>query len=157
MKTIIIMKPVAAMVVLACALSAGAHAENKGPSYTGGLSNGRSWQALDKMAKISYVIGYREGVTATSRVATEATLGTTVRQVLAGSSLNNREMADALDRFYQNPLNRPLAISDAVYIVVRQATGGDPKEISKTIRQLRRETSGIPARAKPEKLQTTED
>jgi len=43
-------------------------------------------------------------------------------------------MANALDRFFADPLNRPLAI----YIVVQQATGVDRKEINKTVHQLRR-------------------
>jgi hypothetical protein len=65
-------------------------------------------------------------------------------RLLVPETLTNGEIAEQLDRFYKDPLNMPIPIVNAIYVVSAQARGDDPKGIDKTIRDFRRSASGLP-------------
>lgn len=64
------------------------------------MANGRAWKILNELTMAAYVMGYRKGV------------------VLAGSQLNNGEIAERLDRFSDDPRNLPLRVGEAIGRVI---------------------------------------
>jgi hypothetical protein len=123
----------------------------------------RSWNALTELAKNTYVQGYREGADYVAKVVL-GMLEPVVRRLqpsdtdekrkltadlvikaLTPSKLTNGEIRQQVDLFYQDTLNIPITVTDAMLVVAKQASGASAAEIDKHIRDLRREASGLPA------------
>jgi hypothetical protein len=92
--------------------------------------NGRLWLSLaGKNEKTTFLMAYHDGVAAAAAVASEPNLPVTERlaQVngLLGKcwpiSLTIGETQLALDRFYDTPENRPIALARAITMIAFRA------------------------------------
>jgi hypothetical protein len=117
-------------------------------TYTNGLANGRMWKAMGTIEKATYLDGYRAGVLKAALMIPDDSLSKATVQVLAGFNLTNGEISLAIVRFYKDPLNLRIAISDAVAVAVQEASGASPQEVDQSIRNLRREIAQKEAKDK---------
>jgi hypothetical protein len=82
---------------------------------------------------VYYVSGYRAGIGTASVGA-----GFDVAEILAPRNLTNGEIMEALDAFYQEPLNRAIEVHSAIYIAGEKAKGVDTRKIEEDIASYRR-------------------
>jgi hypothetical protein len=126
---------------IAALLFMGCIAAQEKDFYTSGLANGRLWKGLNPAAKVSYVLGYREGILRLVIEIPDDALAHATGERLHGFNINNGEIMGALDRFYDDPLNARIAIIDAIVIVLNRARGVSSTDIEHQIEQLRRNLS----------------
>jgi len=111
------------------------------------MTNGRMWKDMNRVQKVFYLQGYREGVTqgltdAVPKGAAPdsdlAKAANAAAERLAGPlTFENGEMSDAIDHFFEDPLNVRIPVLMAIPIVVEQAHGKNPEEINQHIRDWR--------------------
>jgi hypothetical protein len=109
----------------------------------GSFSDGRNWRDMAEASKIYFMVGYREGI---ATGATMAALGSQVTnaastavEILAPVKLTMQEFVEALDDFYREPLNRPIAVKSAIYIIGEKAKGESAEKIDKDIAFYRKQ------------------
>jgi hypothetical protein len=126
---------------------------------TNGSPNGRVWTELPEIAKLAYVRGFDSGASTAALVAaadaddnaTDANKkkkANSYVQAIFPVNLTFAEIVKAINEFYEEPLNGPIAISNAVIVVTKQARGTAPKETEQDILDLRRK-AGSTAEQKP--------
>ena len=96
------------------------------PFFTLGRLNGRFWRILSGSAeKLLYLNGSRDAFLVSPP---SADTGTYFPQILTVA-----EFSAGIDRFYEEPANRPIPIIYAMGFVTMKADGVDPIEISKSL------------------------
>jgi hypothetical protein len=103
---------------------------------TGGAINGRGWQSLTAEMRLGYVKGYDDGVAAGIVHVAVASADKTAELVPSGMTVG--EVVSAVDRFYQEPLNRRIMVVAAIRVVALEAKGTDQARVDGEIRRLRR-------------------
>jgi hypothetical protein len=121
---------------------------------TNGGRNGRGWQSLPREMRLAWVDGYLSG-------ANEGVVGFTIygpavrdtsgkpdflwafQQVpqvvrhLFPYGMNFGEVVSAVDRFYEEPLNRRIRVSTVLEILALEAGGADAATVDGVIRRAR--------------------
>ena len=131
---------IAVLLLLVCAVQSLGQDVGKG-TITLGMINGRAWQSLSESAKLGYLVGAFEGLTA---AAVRADLGTRDNRVYKLRSAwwpqnpRKEEVMEALNRFYAEPENLPVVVIDAITVVVARARGDEAESVEKLVATLRR-------------------
>jgi hypothetical protein len=136
------MKSVWLTIVIGLALGQGVLAQAGVDDIEYGRSNGLYWQSLRREMRIVYVVGYVDGAstsvirsqpdpTAISRAAVDKA----VEKLLP--VMSSVEIVSAVDRFYREPLNRRILISDAIRVVALEDRGADRATVHEEILRLR--------------------
>jgi hypothetical protein len=110
------------------------------------MANGQAWKTFNPLAKAVYVMGYCEGVGTATQMIPNVAVAQATQEILMGTGLklNNGKTADALDRFFDDPLNMPITLLDAIWIVVEQARGESPRKVDEDIRRFRKQANETP-------------
>jgi hypothetical protein len=110
-------------------------------AWTFGLANGRAWRVMPQGAKLFYL----EGVRAAIVVAGQRTKHTPceaysdrLTDAYSVEGLKGGEVAEAIDRFYDQPENLLIAAIDALEIVSARARGVPQNVIDSRISDHRR-------------------
>jgi hypothetical protein len=90
--------------------------------------------------KLEYLMGFREAASVVIIVAVKPELDDEAFKDFWPARLTNREVIEALDRFYDTPENRPISIANALTIVAKRAAGVDEPTVQKLIESLRATT-----------------
>jgi hypothetical protein len=126
--------------------SSSVRTEGSNRLLTDGFSNGRAWNAMavnNKLTideKLEFLMGFREAASVVIITVVKPELYDEVFKDFWPSSLTNREIIDALNRFYDTPENRPISIANALTVVAKRAAGVDETTIQKLIEDLRADT-----------------
>jgi hypothetical protein len=94
-----------------------------------GISNGRAWQAGTQTAKIYYIRGAFDALLVAAF---------SEQSQYFPANLVARELAKAVDHFYEEPENLPIPIVKALRLVTMRARGEDPGVVEKAIATERR-------------------
>jgi hypothetical protein len=115
--------------------------------YTTGAINGRFWVSLSLAAsKRSFLLGFREGLKFGTVQFVECGLDK-VKMALAiswPSSMSSDELMAAVDRFYENPLNRPIPFGRALMYIEAEATGMKAAQLADILADFRRDAISDP-------------
>jgi hypothetical protein len=104
------------------------------------MNNGRFWLEMQGEMKLGYLLGYIDGVHATS-VTLAAGCPDVKRLRLLPHTLSSVEIAEALDEFYNDPLNRQIGIVFAITATARKAEGATSAEMDQMISEFRKAAS----------------
>jgi hypothetical protein len=117
-------------------------------------TDGRLWRQMSAGERIVFLIAYDagagsgadSGIPAVDPHKTDEEIGKiagTVQNRLSPLGvLTPIEAVALIAKFYEDPLNRPIQIDDAVWIVAKQVAGKPPEEIAATVARLRQQASG---------------
>jgi hypothetical protein len=106
---------------------------------TTGQLNGRYWRVISKAEKWTFVEGYRDGITLVlAKVYNSSYESFKKAYEIFIPLLTAEEIASSLDRIYETPENRPIAIVNAMKAVCSRASGTTESEVQKEIEDLRR-------------------
>jgi hypothetical protein len=83
------------------------------PAFTSGVLNGRAWRGLSRAEKVSFLLGYTEGL----KISAAALAGTSDTSVLFPETLQLGELADLLDKSYTQPGRADEPISKTIIII----------------------------------------
>lgn len=130
-------------ILLCVALTAGLYGQPVPGEQTGGLWNGRFWNAQTPALKGYFLIGYAAGAYDAALLIYERAGqdGTPILKELFPSGMTSEEVAIALDRFYATPENLPVVINAAIKIVAQRAAGADEATVQRAIANARRAAS----------------
>lgn len=105
---------------------------------TAGFKNGRFWGALDSTGRLSFLIGFFEGLGAEAfpKVGDYS------------SGLSYGETVKGIDPFYEDPSNAPVPIVSAMVVVKRKVEGVPPDEVARRIAAVRKVWSEAVAKEK---------
>ena len=113
---------------------------NSNPEWqTGGLLNGRFWNAQTKTMKESFVLGYATGSYDAALLVFERAGrdGTPLLKELFPGGMNPSEVAQAVDKFYATPENIRVVVNAAIKIVAMRVAGADDAKIQKATADAR--------------------
>jgi hypothetical protein len=130
-----------------CVLAIAAQTQTLDNQTTGGAVNGRFWMSLPDDMRAALLLGFREGIVASrdfaavkAYVSDTATIG---------------EVKKAIDRFYDDTANLPIAVKDASRIFVMKLNGASSVSLDIEVANTRRlaalgitriiESTGTPA------------
>jgi hypothetical protein len=115
------------------------------PNETGGMPNGRSWQHLSPFEKAFWVWGFQSGIIAALGSATkdgkEIAPESSRKEIihLYFSNLSRSEIAQGIDRFYQDaPENAPLEAALALQYVTKKAGGATQSQLDDFVSAARK-------------------
>jgi hypothetical protein len=137
------MKLVWLMVGIGLALGKSLLAQARADDMEYGRQNGRYWQSLRREMRIAYIVGYFDGAS-TSIIRSQsdpAAISLAAVNKAVGKLLpvmSPMEIVSEVDRFYREPLNRRILISDAIRVVALEDRGADRAIVHGEIRRLRR-------------------
>jgi hypothetical protein len=105
-------------------------------SNAGHFFNGRAWQKWHPALRNGYVTGFIEGLEI-ARMSCDGSESAD-KEILtySPSGMTFDEIQSALDRFYEEPLNRRIQISWAMRIVAREASGKDATDEIRRMREI---------------------
>jgi hypothetical protein len=106
------------------------------PLETMGMPNGRAWQLMPPIDKVTWVYGFQSGVMAalgsTTKDGKEIAPESSRKEIinLYFSNLSRSEIAQGIDRFYQDaPENAPLDAALALQYVTKKAGGATQSQL----------------------------
>lgn len=109
---------------------------------TAGSWNGRFWRTLTEDQKITFLLGYSEGVlVAAMAESSDFEHYRKVSDRLWPRALTVREVRDSLDQIYATPENGPIGLPNAVFIVVQRTNGVDEQTLQKKLADMRASAS----------------
>jgi hypothetical protein len=117
-----------------------AAAQTEAPKTTAGLPNGRLWLAMSKDWRSGYIGGYVNGVQKMTKLGNVAPQNG--EGILFPYYVSFGGMADFLDEFYAEPLNRRISIPDALQVAVFKSHGTSEEALEQWIAMLRRASAG---------------
>jgi hypothetical protein len=98
--------------------------------------NGTWWRALGASERLSYVVGYLDAV-AVMKSAAIASITASPSGGVQDSAVSPEALANGLDAFYGDRLNRAVSLASAIHFVSRQIA--DPTaDLSELLRKFRR-------------------
>lgn len=126
--------------VVVTLLSLSLFAENTPPIFTHGLANGRYWAMLNKTGKAAWVDGYQTGLQIGAQSMANLSDTDFEDQSVAylPKSLTIGEITGAIDRFYSEPENVLVPVSDAISVVSFKAGGTSASDLDELVTKLRR-------------------
>jgi len=113
-----------------------------------GKANGRYWQSLSTTSKLDFLVGFGEGYSAAApsgipwdlrQMVGEAKVAAATKALEASRSLkwyfpeklSYGEVVKGVDRFYEDPENIRLPITDALEIFTRKVNGATQAELDR--------------------------
>jgi hypothetical protein len=151
---------IALMTALAAALlvTLVCFAQNTDLMTTGGIENGRFWNAMSEDSKVAWLVGYRSGILEAALAsssfsnpsANESTLATEVVKlqnrimgVSFPSGLTFSEVAKSVDQFYDSPENLRVDLRDALGVVLMKTKGVSQSQIDDQISRIRKSAAEV--------------
>jgi len=110
---------------------------------TKGGWNGRFWRSFKSEQKMAFLFGFGEAalLVSTGCVAVSSSPGIEntikVANLFWPTGLTFDEIRESLDRLYDVPENRQIAISDGLNVISQRATGTSEEDLRASIEKLR--------------------
>jgi hypothetical protein len=128
--------------MMVCALVFAARAQTPENEFTGGVANGRTWQALPSEFRTGFLVGFREGIIASEN--DEA------NRVYISDSATIGQVKKGIDLFYSDPANLAIGIKDASRIFLVRLGGADAATVEAlTVKARRMAALGFALPIKP--------
>ena len=120
---------------------------------TGGIQNGRFWNAISQESKLAWLFGYRSGILQAALVSYQNSnpgadgaagaretlkLQNQIIGISFPADLTYDEIAKSLDQFYDSPENLQVDLRDALEIVVLKTRGVAQSQIDEMISRFRK-------------------
>ena len=102
---------------------------NPATARTAGFMNGRMWKTGDDGRKMWYLVGALDSLNMSCKAETKNSFP---------AALTIREVANSLDKFYEEPANVAIPVPFAMTIVKMKADGSSAKSIEETTEVGRR-------------------
>jgi hypothetical protein len=107
--------------------------------YTSGVINGHTWKMLDRLARMSYVTGFKEGLISTVIVSDEVSAKATVKSLFP-DGFTMGEVTAAMDRLYADNDNLNLPVATMLLYAKERLNGVPFSEIDRKLMEARRQT-----------------
>lgn len=127
--------------ILALTVSCCAYGQDVNAIRTGGLFNGRFWNAASVEGRLGYLMGFNDALGA------RGSDGSAARYL---PTLNFAEQQTAVTRFYQEPENLAIPILGALEVITLKVKGGDQSAIDALLARHRKTSNEVNSQVKPE-------
>ena len=136
--------------IIFAAVAVAQDSQDHAPFRTFGVINGRGWRVFSPDSKISYIEGVKAGLgMAVVRTPVDSPCDVLNKGTVAAFSaegFTQGEILEAVDRFYDQPENLLIKITDALEIVSAKARGVPQDVIETKTSQRRRAANEAPER-----------